>query len=1195
MIRASLVLAVAVGAAPAGDAATGKQLLAKLDAPLLFTKRHSYKGIHIYDIFYKWPPGGGGIYVLENPRDSREDWKIRTVIDERSPNSLGTGVYTDPDISRDARKLLFCYKGEPKGCTKIYEINIDGTGLRQVTDPAPCVSRYRGRGGGHHDISPAYLPDGRIVFLSTRAGGLVPCNNTGVAIMHVMNADGTDLRPISVNSENEFDPTMLPDGRILFGRWEYVDKNALTVQSLWTINPDGSEETAMYANNMVFPEATLDGRPVPGTSLIALTLAKHNSTPRGSIAYLDPLKGKNAPAALFNFEHPDNPTYDRGDSCEPWPLDADTVLFSGRPKGAKRNAIRIMDRAGRRITVLSDPAICLHAPMLIKPRAAPPVRPDLADRDKRTGRFFVQNIYDGLDGVEKGEVTWLRIIEETSRVSRSPGTRNPFNQTFLVSAALAFAAKIYHGMVPVNEDGSVYFEAPAGRALYFQALDEDKRLVQSMRTFFQAVPGRTRACIGCHEKKSNAPDRNAPTLSARALKREPERPRPESWGTGYLDYPSMIQPIWDRHCVSCHGGEKGFAARLDLTGGWTKHFNNSYENLADRRETQLIAHLIAGIDCMNGTAHWSCRIFPPRGHGSAIAPLAEVVASGHKGRIRNMTDTERDLVMAWIDSNGLYYGNWDYTAHGYGLADWDGIRKRLTAEMAKAGCSRCHKKTFAGDWINLENPAYSRILRAPLAKGGTGHGAALCRDHPMDPRRRRLRLLRNGYAHAVKPLKAFAKQPVPPIKKGGTPAITFASTADPHYRAMRAVIRDGRRRVLAKPRVDMPGAAVIAGKSRMFIPPPVPAGTPGVEATVDESAVVRVSWRRSAATIGLSAEVHRAETKNFTPSADTRIAETTLFHYRDLKAPPGTHHYAVILTDGDERSAPACAAADVPETPPPAAPVKLAATPGSYYISLAWEAGSSKPLTYHVYRGRGDGPFEKITAEPVGARSFTDTTAEPGVTRAYRVRAVDRRGAESEPSNTASAAAKKTETPVFSIDDDVPFTGKTHGKAAVQGAVLDFRRGGHATIAHRRECELARFFAVECWVNLDRKDQMPVLLSAGRYARVGWFLQAISGRWRWHADGVSCDGGTAVAGKWVHLAATLEDGHMRLYQDGRQVATTAGPRQTGTWGKGLFIGQYSGAPGPPYQVTGRIADVKIYHRPLKPAEIAKKAQTPPVK
>ena len=1167
-----------------------KKMLSLLDAPLLFVKRHSYRGIHIYDTFYKWPPGGGGIYVLENPSAPRAQWKIRAVIDESSPNTLGKGVYTHPELSWDATKLLFCYKGTPSGCTKIYEIGVDGKSLRKVSDPTAQLPCYKGRHGGLHDLSPSYLPDGRIVFLSTRPAGLVPCANSGVSILHVMDADGSNMHPISVNSETEFDPAVLPDGRLIFGRWEYVDKNALTIQSLWSMYPDGTRETAVYANNMVFPEATLDPRPVPGTRLIALTLSKHNSTPRGTIAYLDPFVGKNDPKALFNFEDPGNPTRDTGNSCEPYPLDADTVIFSGRSRGHNRNVIEMMNRKRQRITVLSDPKICLHAPMLVKRRPVPRLMPDLTDQSKKFGAFSVLDVYEGLAGIKRGEAKWLRVIEETSRVSASPGSRNPYNQTFLVSGALAFATKIYLGMVPINDDGSIYFEAPAGRALYFQVLDKDKRLIQSMRTFFQAAPGVTRSCIGCHEKKSNASSA-PPKISRKALASGPSKLKGESWGTGYMDYPSMVQPIWDKHCVSCHGGEKGIAGRLDLSGGWTEHFNISYENLADRRETQLIAYLIDGIDCMNGTAFWSCQLFKPRGHGSATAPLAKVIASGHKGWIKGMTETERDLVMAWIDSNGLYYGSWDYTAHGYSLGAAGSVRGQLAGVMRKAGCNTCHDRYIANDWANLDKPEFSRILRAPLAKGKTGYGLAICQNHRMDPRRNRIRLLRSGYAHAVRPLTSFAKQPVPPIRKGGTPQPTFASTDDPNYQAMLAIIRQGRRDALARPRVDMPGADVIAGKPRMFIPPPVPAKAPPINVTVDaDTGRVRLDWERSARTIGLESEVHRNDTKDFTPGPKTLLSRSLLAHFVDKNPPAGTQYYALVLVSADVRSAPARAVAAVPPPKPPAAPVGLTARPGIGSVELRWQQVQGAQTRYHVYRVKPPGgELKQLTTEPIVDLRYSDTTAPAGVKHAYTVRAVSERGGTSGPTPPAAAAALPEVrdplfTAAFAAGAEVALYGggKTrgtlHGKAKIarDEKALDLRNGGYATFAHRGEFDLSGKFSIACRVKIVRASQMPIVASCGLWNQAGWFLQRIGGGWRWHVGGIDCDGGAPAPGKWTELVCTFDGRTARLYQDGRLVATKAGSVNRRPWGKPLHVGQYSGGVAPSFQVNGLISNVRIY-------------------
>jgi hydrazine synthase alpha subunit-like protein/WD40 repeat protein len=929
-------------AAPSTEPPPAEQeLLQILDAPLLFVKRNSYTGIHIYDTYYKWPAVGGGIYLLENPAAARADWKIRPLIDPTTANTLGVGLYSDPELSWDARKVLFCFKGEAAGSTSIYQIDIDGRNLRQLTDPTPSCISYKGAHAGQHDVAPAYLPDGRITFLSTRPSGLVPCANSGVAILHVMNGDGSDLHPTSANNVNEFDPSVLADGRVLYGRWEYVDKNALTIQSLWTVHPDGTQETALYANNMVFPEAILDARPVPGSRLIVGTLAKHNHEPRGSIAWIDPRRGKNNPQAITNLEHPEDPTFDLGNSCEPWPLSEDVVLFSGRPPESAHNIIEMLDRSGRRIEVLSDPEICLHSPMLVKPRPRPPVIPETTDRQATTGRFFLQDIYQGMPGVKRGEVKWLRVIEETSRISARTGGANPYNQTFLVSSALAFGAKNILGITAVDKNGSAHFEVPAGKAVYFQALDADGRLVQSMRSFVQAAPGTTRSCIGCHMENNSialaALPAELPATAAAKL-------RPESWGSGLFDYPSRVQPVLDKHCSRCHGGAEGIAAGIDLSGGWTEHFNISYENLTNRRETQLTAYWIAGIDCMNGTALWSAQLFPPRSHGSGAAPLAELLVSGHENRIAQMTRVERDLLMAWIDTNGLYYGTWDTTRHGHTLAEWNQIKEALIAQMRSADCLRCHGDGeqiayFENDWINLKDPEFSRILRAPLPADSARFGLGLCRQRKVDPRRQRIHLLWQGYAHAVQPPQAFPRRPLLAADPESPPVTSFLATTDSNYQAMLAIIRAGREKALAAPRVDMPGANVIAGSCRHLLPPQAPATAPLLRATCAQAGIVELAWEPSAETVGLGAELHRWNTSNFTPSDDTLLRRTALCRCSDQQAPAGRQYYALVLVSDHARSKPSYAAVNVP----PPVPTDLSAIPPAGSIRLEGHASGHGP------------------------------------------------------------------------------------------------------------------------------------------------------------------------------------------------------------------------------------------------------------
>jgi len=1183
--------------------ADSKSLLSELDAPLLFVKRHSYQGIHIYDTYYQWRPGGG-IYIIENPAAPPKERMIRPVIDPTTPGTLGEGVYTDPELSWDAQRLLFCFKGSTDGNTSIYEIRIDGTGLKLLADPTPCVKSC-GRHASHHDVGPAYLPDGRIIFTSTRPNGLVPCNNTAVDILHVMNADGSEMHPISVNNVNEFDPELLPDGRILYGRWEYVDKTALTQQTLWTIYPDGTNETAFFANNLVRPEAFLDARPVPGSAnLVAASLTRHNSTPRGSVGIVDVRISKNDPAAITNFHHPEDPTIDTGDSCEPWPLSKDVILFSGRPKGAKRNVIEIMSRSGQREFVHADPDICLHSPMLVKPRPRPPVIEQLIKPEETTGTFFVQDIYKGLTGIKQGEVKWLRVIEETSRASGSRDVgANPYNQTFLLSAALAFSAKNYLGIVPVEPDGSAYFEVPSGRAIYLQALDADGRMIQSMRTFVQASPGVTRSCIGCHEHKFSAA-RNMG--NKKILKPQPAKLRPESWGSGFIDYPSMVQPIFDKHCISCHGAEKGIAAGMDLTGGWTEHFSISYENLANRRQTQITADLIAAIDCMNGTALWSAKIFAPRAHGSGAAPLAKILVEGHNERIKNLTRAERDLLLAWIDTNGLYHGTWDYTDYGCRLGAWGNVKNALIKEMRSAGCMNCHenkgKMTFESDWINLKDPQLSRILRSPMAANEGSLGLEDCRDRKVAPGRQRIRMFyTGGYVHHVLPMDDFKPGQFTGPDRTGQSVATFASTNDKHYQAMLSIIRKGRIDALAKPRRDMPGAKLIPGLCRTIFPVPAPEQSPQLTARTQRDGVVQLAWPRSAQTIGLSFGLYRHNEPGFEPRPEFLVNRTSLFAHQDLTAPQGRQYYALVSSSGQLRSKPAYAIATVPKPAPPDAPLQTKATPMPAEVKLQWKPLDDVNIRFNIYRSEpGSAEWTKLNTQPLLTDTFADSTATDAAKYRYRVRSVNRHGIESPPGNAVEAAPlPEIKEPVFDASfadgpnamtaDSKISKGVTHGAAKIANGILDLSAGGYVTYPYSDQFDLNARLSMECMVWFDNVGQIPVVVGCGQWNTRGWFLQNLGGKWRWHLAGTDCDGGTVTQNKWIHLVGTFDGQNAALYQDGKKVASVPCNPNPAPWAQDLFIGQYPAGPGDAYQLNGKIDHIRIYRRTLKPKEVEEKS------
>jgi hypothetical protein len=329
--------------------------------------------------------------------------------------------------------------------------------------------------------------------------------------------------------------------------------------------------------------------------------------------------------------------------------------------------------------------------------------------------------------------------------------------------------------------------------------------------------------------------------------------------------------------------------------------------------------------------------------------------------------------------------------------------------MESAGCANCHGGTngiarFESDWFNLREPELSRILRAPLPKDAKGFGLGLCRDRKVDAKQQRIRLLVDGYAHAVKPVQDFPRCELVRGDTNGAPVVTFDSIKDVRYQKMLAAIRRGRDEALAAPRVDMPGAEVIAGASRHFNPPPVPPIAPALKAVTDDDGVVRLAWEQSARTIGLDAEVHRSAKRGFIPTDATLLAETNRFDVSDRLAPAGRQYYALVLASGTNRSQPSYACVSVPRPAPPRAPGALQATPTSYAIRLQWDAPSGNCAGYHVYRRKaGAKELQKLTAKPIRLPYFTDSGVETGVTYDYAVRAVSARGLESRCSPRRSA------------------------------------------------------------------------------------------------------------------------------------------------------------------------------------------------
>ena len=472
-------------------------------------------------------------------------------------------------MSFDGQRVLFCYKAHDEQSFHLYEIKLDGTDLRQLTR------------GDYDDIDPVYLPDGHILFTTTRGNTYVRCGPYIYSyILARCDADGENVYLISQNSEPDFVPSLMGDGRVIYSRWEYTDKSVFRVQSLWTTNPDGTGTTAFWGNQSVWPDHPAEPRQIPGSRRVMFSACGHHDWFSGCIGIIDPRRGFNFPNGLtkvtWDLDWPEvgRPPVDPHEADDyhasgaytsyktPYPLSDEDFLVSARGEGDKFR-LYLMDVHGNRDLVYEGRHNIWHA-IPIQSRPAPPQLPNQVawpgtgpDRKpSELGTLYSADVYQGLPDLPRDSVKYLRVVQSDAK------TYSTWFKTFRlsgppVSIVYEESVKRILSTVPVEADGSVYCRVPAGRALHFQLLDEQYRCLQTMRSFTGVMPGENRGCVGCHESHSTTP----PLTAGLAFRRPPTELTPPPWGTESISYERFAQPVLDRYCGKCHQGD-GEARRI---------------------------------------------------------------------------------------------------------------------------------------------------------------------------------------------------------------------------------------------------------------------------------------------------------------------------------------------------------------------------------------------------------------------------------------------------------------------------------------------------------------------------------------------------------------------------------------------------------------------------------------------------------
>ncbi len=483
------------------------------------------------------------------------------------------GSFWRPDLSFDAKRVLFCFKPHDEKSFHLYEMNLDGTGLRQLTD------------SDYDDVDPIYLPDGHVIFTTTRGNSYVRCGPFIYSyILARCDADGGNVYLISHGGEPDFVPALLHDGRVIYSRWEYTDKPLWRVQSLWTTNQDGTNTMVFWGNQSVWPDHLAEPRPIPGSRRVMFSGVGHHDWWSGSIGIIDPDRGSNFPHGLtkvtcdLRWPECSKPPLDPPESRRyhasgpytgyktPYPLSEEDFLVSARASDGKFR-LYLMDVHGNRELIYEGALNIWHA-IPVRPRPVPPRHLDRVawpgtgkDRGPaEPGVFFSPDVYDGVPDLPRGTAKYVRVFQMDHK------TYSTWAKTYRhsgppVSIVQEEGVKRILSVVPVEADGSVHFKVPAGRALHFQLLDEHYRCLQTMRSFTGVMPGERRGCVGCHEMHSTA----QPNRYGLALGRPPTEMSPPPWGTESISYERFAQPVLDRYCGKCHQGEGKARKKLDLT------------------------------------------------------------------------------------------------------------------------------------------------------------------------------------------------------------------------------------------------------------------------------------------------------------------------------------------------------------------------------------------------------------------------------------------------------------------------------------------------------------------------------------------------------------------------------------------------------------------------------------------------------
>ncbi|MGQ9503831.1 MAG: HzsA-related protein [Thermogutta sp.] len=661
------------------DVLLKNRLFAQRPIVFLKTRRFICQMLHEYIAYFYNAADlhGGGVYVLKEPGFSLE-------VEDLTAGRFPRGIFQSLSLSYDARTAYFAFapilagdrrrplrpdwsvltagpfppefafESPNRPCFHIFAIDLQTREIQQLTE------------GRYDDTMPWPLPNGDLVFMSTRRGGFCRCNNPWEPIqtytLHRLKLPSGQIETISFHETNEWHPSVLNDGRIAYCRWDYVDRSAAHFHGIWVTTPDGTNARSVFGNYTMKISTCFQPRPIPGSRKIAFIAGAHHAVVGGSLVLFDPDKARYDPEtgedSFVSLEvltpqivFPETSQgWSEGYVVSPWPLSEDFFIIAfghdrlpGISSGNRSESavgIYYFDRWGNLELLYEDPGMACLDPIPMIPRNPPPLLQETFDPE--LGEAAEVIVYD----VRRSHFPLPadRPIRELRVFQLLPKARHPVNDP-RIGHANAENARALLGTVPVEEDGSAYFRVPANRPLYFQIVDEQGRAVQGMRSVTYFRPGERRGCIGCHEP----PNTTVPTRDVLALRREPFALTPGPEGSRPFSFPRLVQPVLDQFCTRCHSPEAGSRfAPPDLTGHPQGEFTRSYVNLRPYLRWYEW-----------GGASISQIVTRPGELGADASPLLKILQDPTHRQAVRLDQPALSRLTLWLDANVPFYGAYE--------------------------------------------------------------------------------------------------------------------------------------------------------------------------------------------------------------------------------------------------------------------------------------------------------------------------------------------------------------------------------------------------------------------------------------------------------------------------------------------------------------------------------------------------------